>query len=273
MHHTKCVCLKGCKQKALTLRFSFADMVRHIYGIVFYMYIRKGTAEPSKMISTMTSEDVKCRRWCEAAEREREREYEFTSSVYTTDLMLILMYGILMNVCCCFNTMQSFKWRNRTVFLHPHCSVLCHTTRIENAKTAGARKGLDALLFITLTLCPAKMNCYYFRILWNCMRWFFLLSMLLFLKWQSWVQHIHTLLERPFSCAVVLQNYIYFVENRFSAQSFHSIPYFSFSRSLTASHFHFAKLIILKSYFFHFTSIYTPFHLLMAFVLSSAEAN
>lgn len=26
------------------------------------------------------------------------------STAYTTDLMLILMYGILMNVCCCFNS-------------------------------------------------------------------------------------------------------------------------------------------------------------------------
>lgn len=65
--------------------------------------------------------------------------------VCTTDLMLILMYGILMNVCCCFNNsiLNLSKW-----FLQ--WTTLC--TEVDGDDDGNGKKGLLLLhLFITLT--------------------------------------------------------------------------------------------------------------------------
>lgn len=79
---------------------------------------------------------------------------------YATDLMLILMYGILMNVCRCFNILPVHlsKW-------------IAHCKRIGCAFRK--RVCIFSLLYCRSLLhsqchsASAKMNCYYFRILWN----------------------------------------------------------------------------------------------------------
>lgn len=94
--------------------------------------------------------------------------------VYTTDLMLILMYGILMNVCCCFNSILNLsKWILQWIDSGVGC----------NGQQKRVRCFFSLLLLVELA---TKMNCYYFRILWQSV---FFLS-LLWLSVQSVVKRI-----------------------------------------------------------------------------------
>lgn len=125
-------------------------------------------------------------RWYRLTGQWPEYEHELQNN---TDLMLILMYGILMNVCRCFTTFRTESlWK-----------MDCTSLRIGCASKKGFLLLFITLLSLILCSATAKMNCYYFRILWDCMcvrTFFYTREMVIVESWGSaWWTFISSTVE------------------------------------------------------------------------------